>query len=90
MLRLVHAYDSALRRRPLLVKALTSGAINATADVCIQRMTTPESPWDRRRTLVYGGVYGLCAALGIPTPTPKWLLRTPTQSWTTLTSGGST
>ena len=32
-----------------------------------------------------GGVYGLCTALGVPTPTPVWLLRTPTQNWARLT-----
>lgn len=35
-----------------------------------------------------GGVYGLCAALGLPTPTPAALLRTPTQNWGRLTGGG--
>ena len=36
---------------------------------------------DRRmgNTEGLGGIYGLCAALGLPTPTPKWLLKTPTQ-----------
>lgn len=28
-----------------------------------------------------GGLYGLAVALGLPTPTPDWLLRTPTQNW---------
>lgn len=32
-----------------------------------------------------GGLYGLCAALALPTPSPTWLLRTPTQSWARLT-----
>ena len=36
-----------------------------------------------------GGVYGLCHALGLPTPTPAWLLRTPTQNWARITGGGS-
>ena len=36
---------------------------------------------DRRmgNTEGLGGIYGLCVALGLPTPTPKWLLKTPTQ-----------
>ena len=36
---------------------------------------------DRRmgNTEGLGGVYGLCVALGLPTPTPRWLLKTPTQ-----------
>ena len=42
---------------------------------------------DRRQgnTDGLGGVYGLCAALGLPTPSPAWLLRTPTQNWARLT-----
>ena len=36
-----------------------------------------------------GGVYGLCAALGLPPPSPAWLLRTPTQNWARLTGGGA-
>ena len=42
---------------------------------------------DRRmgNTEGLGGVYGLCDALGLPTPTPAWLLRTPTQNWGRLT-----
>ena len=34
-----------------------------------------------------GGVYGLCSALELPTPTPAWLLRTPAQNWARLTGG---
>ena len=36
-----------------------------------------------------GGVYGLCTALGLPTPTPAWLLRTPAQNWERLTGGSA-
>ena len=38
---------------------------------------------DRRmgNTEGLGGVYGLCVALGLPTPTPKWLHRTAQQLW---------
>ena len=36
-----------------------------------------------------GGVYGLCTALGLPTPTPAWLLRTPAQNWARLTGGSA-
>lgn len=32
-----------------------------------------------------GGVYGLCHSLGLPAPSPVWLLRTPTQNWAKLT-----
>jgi len=44
---------------------------------------------DRRmgNTEGLGGVYGLCTALGLPTPSPSWLLRTPTQNWARLTGG---
>mmetsp|Transcript_47217 Transcript_47217/g.95145 ORF Transcript_47217/g.95145 Transcript_47217/m.95145 type:complete len:432 (+) Transcript_47217:120-1415(+) len=31
-----------------------------------------------------GGVFGLCAALGIPPPSPAFLLRTPVQNWARL------
>ena len=34
-----------------------------------------------------GGIFGLCVALGLPTPLPAWLLRTPTQNWQRLTGG---
>lgn len=46
---------------------------------------------DRRagNTAGLGGVYGLCAALGLPTPTPAWLLRTPTQLWSRVTGGSN-
>ena len=46
---------------------------------------------DRRmgNTDGFGGIFGLCAALGLPTPLPAWLLRTPTQNFARLT-GGST
>ena len=42
---------------------------------------------DRRmgNTQGLGGVYGLAMALDLPTPTPAWLLRTPTQNWARLT-----
>ena len=44
---------------------------------------------DRRmgNTEGLGGIYGLCVALGLPTPTPAWLLRTPTQIWSRVTGG---
>lgn len=46
---------------------------------------------DRRmgNTEGLGGVYGLCVALELPTPTPKWLLRTPMQLWGEVTAGGA-
>ena len=36
---------------------------------------------DRRQgnTDGLGGIYGLCSALGLPMPVPKWQLRTPVQ-----------
>lgn len=42
---------------------------------------------DRRMGNTEGmaGLYGLCVALGVPTPSPLWLLRTPTQNWARLT-----
>jgi hypothetical protein len=45
---------------------------------------------DRRmgNTGGFGGIYGLCHSLGLPTPTPEWVLRTPVQNWGILT--GST
>lgn len=59
--RFAMAYDSVLRRRPITVKALTSGVINATADFAIQSATRPEGqPIDLRRTAMYGGIYGMC------------------------------
>lgn len=44
---------------------------------------------DRRmgNTEGLGGVYGLCTALHLPTPTPTWLLRTTAQTWAQITSG---
>lgn len=57
--RLAMTYDGALRRRPLTVKALTSGLINAAADACMQTGTRKaDTPHDMRRTLLYGGLYG--------------------------------
>ena len=53
---LLRRYDAALHRRPLLVKAVTSGAINSTADATIQLWQG--QPWDAKRTAIYGGVYG--------------------------------
>ena len=49
---------------------------------------------DRRmgNTESLGGIYGLCVALGLPTPTPAWLLRTrrtPTQIWSRVTGGSN-
>ena len=37
---------------------------------------------DRRagNTDGFGGLYGLCSALGLPMPIPKWQLRTPVQN----------
>mmetsp|Transcript_37869 Transcript_37869/g.122453 ORF Transcript_37869/g.122453 Transcript_37869/m.122453 type:complete len:406 (-) Transcript_37869:237-1454(-) len=31
-----------------------------------------------------GGLFGMCVALGIPTPYPAWLVRTPQQNWQRL------
>ena len=53
---LLRRYDAALHRRPLLVKACTSGCINALADTTIQ--VYQGQKWDVKRTAIYGGVYG--------------------------------
>uniref|UniRef100_A0A6V2NDS0 SnoaL-like domain-containing protein n=1 Tax=Emiliania huxleyi TaxID=2903 RepID=A0A6V2NDS0_EMIHU len=41
---------------------------------------------DRRmgNTEGLGGLFGMCVALGIPTPYPAWLVRTPQQNWQRL------
>ena len=52
-------YDAHLHRRPLFVKSITSGGLNATADATIQAATNGDKPWDYKRTALYGGVYGM-------------------------------
>ena len=57
------AYDRALKRRPLPVKAATSGVLNCCADATLQTIQSYQSgqaaPWDAKRTLTFGTAYGL-------------------------------
>merc|ERR1719171_2460416 len=58
------AYDRALKRQPLVVKAVTSGLINFCADATLQKIRSHQSgddqPWDIRRSMIFGFSYGLC------------------------------
>lgn len=60
LLHIARAYDVALNRQPLLVKAITTGFINFSADVCIQKISAPDQPWNAKRSLLQGCIYGAC------------------------------
>ena len=49
-------------------------------------MPPPRRLQSQRPSLVHLllGLFGMCVALGIPTPYPAWLVRTPQQNWQRL------
>lgn len=65
--RLALRYDAALKRRPLLVKAGTSGLLNSACDTTLQWLQNAQrkeqgnapQPWNPLRTCIFGAAYGL-------------------------------
>jgi hypothetical protein len=66
--RLALRYDAALKSRPLVVKAVSSGLLNSACDGTLQNLQNvqrkakgePTQKWNPVRTAIFGASYGLC------------------------------